>query len=130
MELDEIEIPKELRSFMLEEAKETKLGKGNGARKQYRYGNLHIREYDDRYVVHMDKIDPRKSPLGHLAVDAPEVLVGFATAIIAGSRVASTVYKTQKNSKFAKQNSAIAGFLASITMGYVGYYITKTIKNF
>ena len=56
---DEIEVPKELREFMLEEAEETFLGQKNGAKKQYRYGNLHIREYDDKFLVHTDKIDPR-----------------------------------------------------------------------
>ena len=61
---DEIEVPKELREFMLEEAEETILGQKNGALKQYRYGNLHIREYDDKFLVHTDKIDPRVNPLG------------------------------------------------------------------
>ena len=44
--MNEIEIPKQLRQFMLEGAEETKLGNKMGAKKQYRYGNLHIREYD------------------------------------------------------------------------------------
>jgi len=43
MSRDEIEIPKELRQFMLQDAEETLLGQKNGAKKQYRYGNLHIR---------------------------------------------------------------------------------------
>jgi len=45
--MNEIEIPKQLRQFMLDGAEETKLGNKMGAKKQYRYGNLHIREYDD-----------------------------------------------------------------------------------
>ena len=49
MPRDEIEVPKELREFMLENAEETFLGQKNGADKQYRYGNLHIREYDDKF---------------------------------------------------------------------------------
>ena len=80
----EIEVPKEIREFMLEGAQETSLGKKNGANKQYRYGNLHIREYDDKYLVHMDKYDPRKEPLKHLVADAPEVLVGIASAAVLG----------------------------------------------
>jgi hypothetical protein len=43
MTRDEIEVPKELREFMLEGAEETTLGQKNGAKKQFRYGNLHIR---------------------------------------------------------------------------------------
>jgi len=26
----------------------------------------------------MDKVDPRKNPLGHLLLDAPDVLIGLA----------------------------------------------------
>jgi hypothetical protein len=69
----EIEVPKELREFMLDEAEETLLGQKNGAKKQYRYGNLHIREYDDKFLVHTDKVDPRTNPFSHLAYDAPEI---------------------------------------------------------
>lgn len=125
MTWDEIEVPKEVRPFMLEEAKETNLGQKNGADKQYRYGNLHIREYDDKYLLHMDKIDPRKDPLGHLIADAPEVLVGIASAILGGKQVASKIHKTQN----PKSASLITGFLASVTLGYIGYSLTKKIKN-
>ena len=54
MTWDEIEVPKEIRPFMLDGVEETKLGQKRLANKQYRYGNLHIREYDDKYIVHMD----------------------------------------------------------------------------
>jgi len=130
MTWDEIEVPKEIRPFMIEEAEETKLGQKNGADKQYRYGNLHIREYGDKYVVHMDKIDPRKDPLGHLVRDAPEVLIGLASAFFGGKKVASQLYKMQKNSKLAKDTSLLGGLLASLALGYLGYSLTKKIKNF
>ena len=130
MTWDEIEVPKEIRPFMLEEAEETKLGQKNGADKQYRYGNLHIREYEDKYMVHMDKIDPRKDPLGHLVRDAPEVLIGLASAFFGGKKVASQLYKMQKNSKLAKDTSLLGGLLASVALGYLGYSLTKKIKNF
>lgn len=130
MAWDEIEVPKEIRPFMLEEAEETKLGQKKDSNKQYRYGNLHIREYDDKYLLHTDKVDPRENPLGHLLFDAPEVLVGLATAAISGSKVASQVYQMQKNSKQAKGISLVTGFLASIALGYLGYSLTKLIKNF
>ena len=93
MPWDEIEVPKELREFMLEQAEETFLGQKNGAHKQYRYGNLHIREYDDKFLVHTDRVDPRKDPLGHLVFDAPEVLVGIACAIFGGTKIAKTFQK-------------------------------------
>jgi hypothetical protein len=126
---DEIEIPIEVRQFMLEGAEETVLGQKNGAKKQYRYGNLHIREYDDKYLVHMDRVDPRKDPLGHLVRDAPEILVGVASGI-AATKISSNVYKLQKNMPFAKGASIFAGLVASIIAGYAGYTITKKLKEF
>lgn len=126
MTWDEIEVPKEIRPFMLEQAEETKLGQKNGANKQYRYGNLHIREYDDKYLIHVDKVDPRKDPVGHLIFDAPEVLIGLATAAVGGEKIASKIYKNQKS----KSLSLITGFLSSVALGYAGYSLTKKIKNF
>ena len=122
---NEIEVPKELREFMLEEAEETFLGQKNGADKQYRYGNLHIREYDDKFLVHTDRIDPRKDPVGHLINDAPEVLIGLACAIFGGSQIAKKVLN--KNSKKSALTSAL---ISSIISGYLGYVTTKKIKNY
>jgi hypothetical protein len=130
MSWDEIEVPKEIRPFMLEDAEETPLGRKNGAIRQYRYGNLHIREYDDKYLVHMDKVDPRKDPVGHLVLDAPEVLFGVASAFFGGKKVASEIYKLQKNLPFAKSTSLLAGFLVSMATGYLGYSFVKKAKNF
>ena len=121
---DEIEVPKELREFMLEEAEETFLGQKNGAKKQYRYGNLHIREYDDKFLVHNDRIDPRKDPVGHLVYDAPEVLIGLACAIFGGSQIAKKVMNTN-----SKKLTFASGLFSSIIFGYVGYLATKKIKN-
>ena len=121
---DEIEIPKELREFMLEEAEETFLGQKNGAKKQYRYGNLHIREYDDKFLVHNDRIDPRKDPIGHLVYDAPEVLIGLACAIFGGSQIVKKVMNTN-----SKKLTFSSGLLSLIISGYVGYLATKKIKN-
>lgn len=130
MAWDEIEIPKEVRPFMLEEAEETSLGQKNGAKKQYRYGNLHIREYDNKYLVHMDKIDPRENPLGHLVSDAPEFLAGIGGGLLAGKKVASEIYKLQKNMPFAKTTSLLAGLFASLAAGYASYTLVRKIKNF
>ncbi len=127
---EEIEIPKELGSFILEKAQETTLGQKNGAKKQYRYGNLHIREYDDKFLVHTDKVDPRKNPLNHLVSDAPEVLIGLASAVIGGSKVASYVSKNNKNLIFNKKSPVIYGLIASLVFGYLGFSLTKKIKNF
>ncbi len=121
---DEIEVPKELREFMPDKAELTELGQKNGANKQYRFGNLHIREYDDKFLVHTDKVDPRNDPLGHLIYDAPEVLVGLACAAFGGSKVASSVFKNNN-----KNNSALSGLIASVVAGYLGYSVTKKLKD-
>ena len=121
---DEIEVPKELREFMLEGAEETFLGQKNGANKQYRYGNLHIREYDEKFLVHTDKIDPRKDPVGHLIHDAPEILIGLGCAIFGGSQI------TKKLNKNSKKKSITTGLLSSIISGYLGYAATKKIKKY
>ena len=122
---DEIKVPKELREFMLEKAEETFLGQKNGAQKQYRYGNLHIREYGENFLVHTDKIDPRKDPIGHLVYDAPEVLIGLACAIFSGSQTVKKTIKKKPN------NFVIASALtSSIVSGYLGYMATKKFKNY
>ena len=130
MKWDEIEIPKEVRHFMPQGTEETILGQKNGAKKQYRYGNLHIREYDDKYLVHVDKVDPRQDPLGHLIRDAPEILIGVASGLIAGKKVASSIYKLQKNVAFAKSTSVLAGLVASAITGYTSYSLVKKLKEF
>ena len=122
---DEIAVPKELREFMLAGAEETFLGQKNGAKKQYRYGNLHIREYDDKFLLHTDKIDPRKDPLGHLLYDAPEVLTGLAFAVFGGLQVGKSLFKNNKS----KKSIISTGLLSSIITGYLGYITTKKIRN-
>ena len=124
--MKEIEVPKQLRQFMLEGARETNLGDKKGAKKQYRYGNLHIREYDNKYTVHMDKHDPRSDPIRHLVWDAPEVLVGLVGAIVGGSKVGSYLYNKNKN---AKQLSIFSGLITSLVTGYASYVISKKLKE-
>ena len=117
---EEIEVPKELRQFMLADAQETKLGQKNGAIKQFRYGKLHIREYKDKYLVHQDKIDPRENPLGHLIHDAPEVLVGLACAAIGGAKIPG---------QLVQNKSPVPGIISSLVYGYAGYLLTKKLKD-
>ena len=127
--MEEIQVPKHLRQFMPAGAKETKLGDKKGAKKQYRYGNLHIREYDDKFTVHLDKVDPRKNPLGHLLIDAPEVLIGLAGAAISGLAIGTYIYKLKKDSLLKKPQSIISGLAVSLAAGYVSYVISKKLKE-
>jgi hypothetical protein len=68
-------VPKTVRPLI--EYKPTILGEKKGSIKQYRHGNLHIREYENYYSVHYDKIDPRNDPLGHVMVDAIKYFPGL-----------------------------------------------------
>jgi hypothetical protein len=111
-------IPKAVRPII--DLKEAPLGSKKGANKQYRYGNLYIRDYETHYSVHMDRVDPLTNPLGHLLVDAPESLAATTAAFIVGSRLGTTVYNICKkgegyNTKDAAANgtAVLAGYMAS-----------------
>jgi len=130
MDDGEIEVPKSVRPIMLDGAQETDLGERKGAKKQYRYGNLHIREYDDKYIVHIDKADPRKDPLGHLLKDSPETLLGIAAGIYFGKKVGNDIYSKRKGrSKDALLESLLFGSLASAAAGYLGYKFGRRLKE-
>lgn len=51
----------------------TRLGRPYGCRRQYRCNrarqNLHVKEYDDRWVVHVDAYNPAKHAIRHLLLD-------------------------------------------------------------
>lgn len=114
-----IVVPRAVRPII--EVSETALGSKKGAKRQYRYGNLHIRDYDSHYTIHMDRVDPRKSPLGHLLVDAPEYLVGATAAALVGQHICRTVYRKRKEAGKANREAAIdaviAGGLAASAAG-------------
>lgn len=130
MDDGEIEVPMSVRPIMMEAAEETSWGERRGARKQYRYGNLHIREYYDRYVVHMDKVDPRKDPFGHLLKDSPETLIGIACSICFAMKAGSDVFnKRKKRSKNALVEGVLMGSLTFVTAGYLGYKFCKHFKK-
>lgn len=60
---------------------------------------------DDHYLVHIDRVDPQKDPLGHLIKDAPQVIV--AGIIIAG---AYFIFKTLlKDDEQTKDNTKKLG---------------------
>jgi len=125
----EIEIPLDLKRVVLMDAEETKLGDKKGAIKQYRKGNLHIREYDDKLTVHTDKVDPREDPFGHLLHDAQEVLIGLAGAAISGAAIGSYIYKIKKNSPFRREQAIIGGLATSLAAGYASYKVSKKLKE-
>jgi hypothetical protein len=67
---------------------ETILGDPKGSMKQYRNSRgVHVREYCDRFEIHVDAIDPRTNPLGHLITDSPETIVAFGATSILSRRM-------------------------------------------
>ena len=126
-----IVVPKAVRPIV--DLKETAIGSKKGAKRQYRHGNLHIRDYDTHYTVHMDKVNPLTNPLGHLLIDAPEYLVGAAAAVIVGRRVGATVYskrkKEGKSTRDAAIDAALAGYIAGSSAGSLAFKVANSIKG-
>jgi hypothetical protein len=124
-------VPKAVRPII--DLKETALGSKKGARKQYRYGSLHIRDYETHYTVHVDRVDPLANPLGHLLVDAPEYLAGAAAAVIVGRRVGSAVYNRRKregkSARDAAIDAALAGYIAGSSAGSLVFNAASSMKK-
>ena len=124
-------VPKAVRPII--DFKETVLGGKMGAKKQYRYGNLHIRDYDTHYTVHMDRVDPLRNPLGHLFVDAPEYLAGAAAAVIVGRSVGVAVYNKRKKEGRSTRDAAIdavvAGYFAGSSAGNLVFNAASSMKK-
>jgi hypothetical protein len=125
-------VPKSVRPII--DYKETSLGNKKGAKRQFRYGNLHIREYDDYYTVHRDNVDPTEDAIGHLLSDAPEYLAGTISAAFVGYKVGQEVYDRGKakgkNQRTALYDAILAGCIAGSAAGSVSSYIvTNTIRR-
>ena len=115
---------------------ETFLGTKRGSRRQFRYGNLHIREYEEYYTTHMDKIDPRKDPLGHLMIDAPEYLVGLFLALSIAKRVGSSgerrkvdTLDVHKAFESMLSNDMLPKCITGLVLGAASYMAGNFIKN-
>ena len=121
----EIKVPKEVREFMPSWAEPTMLGDPRGAARQYRYGNLHIREYAGHYTIHADRADPRRDPLGHLIYDAPEVLAGLAGGAAAGA----LVYIGHRHAGKGRAASAASAVATALEAGLLAYEGSKQIKE-
>jgi hypothetical protein len=117
-------VPKSVRPII--DYDETYLGEKKGANRQFRFGNLHIREYDEYYTVHRDKIDPRKDPLGHLLIDAPRHLVTILCALCVGKQLVSIIYDDPKNNGRIER-SALNSAIISGSISYITSNIIKRI---
>jgi hypothetical protein len=124
-------IPKSIRPII--DLKETTCGDKKGAKRQYRYGNLHIRDYDSHYSVHVDRVNPMSDPLGHLVVDAPEYLAAATAALVVGRRLGTTVYdvrkKQGKSTKDATIDAVLAGYIAGSSTGKFVFNMANLLKK-
>jgi hypothetical protein len=79
----EVRISKDVLPDLPDNFEETNAGDLRGAKRQYRSGssNLHAREYDSYFEIHVDRADPRRRPLLHLALDSPESVGAFVLAM-------------------------------------------------
>jgi len=122
-------IPKSVRPII--DYTETNLGSKKGAEKQYRYGTLHIREYENYYSVHMDRVDPRINPIGHLLKDAPEYIICGIMASTIGLKVGTAFYKKKKKEENDNQLKALPiGIITGILAGTTTYITTYYLHNF
>jgi hypothetical protein len=125
-------VPKAVRPII--NLKETPLGSKKGANKQYRYGNLHIRDYDAHYSVHIDAVDQSSNPFGHLLVDGPEYLTGAIAAFIVGRALGTTVYNMCKKEGNITKDAAIAaaalgGYIAGSAAGNLVFNEASSLKK-
>ena len=125
-------VPKAVRPII--DLKESPFGSKKGANKQYRYGNLHIRDHDAHYSVHMDAVDPSSNPFGHLLVDGPEYLAGAIAAFIVGRDLGTTVYNMCKKEGNITKHAAIAaaalgGYIAGSAAGNLVFNVASSLKK-
>jgi hypothetical protein len=126
---NEIVIPKSVRPII--DYEDSQLGERKGATRQFRFGNLHIREYNEYYTAHMDKVDPNKDALGHLLFDAPQYLVAIVAAISVGTYLGSVIHDNNKNKKtgFQPNTKIISSCFSDSIAGTMYYFIGNIVKG-
>jgi len=108
------------------EFEKTILGDLKGARTQYRGPmNSHLRDYGEDYTLHMDRVDPRTDPIGHLFEDAPDELANLTVAGICAYGAGRTAYEASRGSDNALVNSVLAAGFA----GLAGYAVSKVVTS-
>ena len=110
---------------------ETILGSMRGAIRQFRHGNLHIREYEEYYTTHMDVIDPRKDPLGHLLIDAPEYLIALLSGLWVVQHGISGANKRRRaeTNDIISSNNTVSGIVAKFVISSASILAVNFMKN-
>lgn len=109
---EDITIPKSLIDHPLESGFIETVGGPQGQIKDYELilpdaRRIHVREFEDHYKAHWDKLSPKVDPLGHLRKDAPEWLL-----FLAGMSGAAIGYFTSK-----KLENIVYGMLLGVFIG-------------
>ena len=128
---ENIIIPKRIMKNIPKECEETILGDPTGAFRQFRCDpNIHILEYEDKFLIHKDRFDPRREPFLHLIFDSPETLLALVMANILGISGGKLVYNIIKNKmQNPRFHAVIAATLIGIVSGFFTYYIVKELKH-
>ncbi len=108
----DLKIPKHLVRHPLDEGFVETLGEPQGQIMDYELTladgrRIHVREFEDHYAVHWDKISPKVDPVEHLRVDAPDWWV-----LLAGFIGATLGYLMSKRS-----DSAVSGLILGTLFG-------------
>jgi hypothetical protein len=123
----EIRISKEVLPSLPEEYTETRLGEPRGARRQFRNSSgVHVREYEDQYEVHVDRVDPRTDPIGHLLRDSPETLLSAAAGLLAARSLGgSSASQKRRSSGFS--SGVLTFFLVFLSVGGLARLLKRLI---
>ena len=91
---------------------------------------MHVKEYDEYYNVHRDRVDPKYDPLGHLIYDSPEVIVAVGVGILSGYEAATNHYRNVENSsEHPLLESIIVGILSTANTGVSVYQSGKRFRE-
>jgi hypothetical protein len=108
---DEIRVSKAVLGSLPDDYEETRLGDPRGSKKQYRGSSgVHVREYEDTYAIHVDLVDPRKDPLGHLLRDSPGSLLSVGVGLLAAKGAASASLRRHPHRRRDGVPAGIIGF--------------------
>ncbi len=87
----------------------------------YRKGRYHVHETPTEWRVHLDRYDPARHPLMHIADDAPLLLMigSTFTTLLVDTRSPKNTVEILKEQTIAWQSLILAGF----AMGLIGTFI-------
>ena len=120
----EIKFPKE-KYELGPEFEESDLGYDEGQIRQFRGpNNGHVLEFNDYYLGHVDRVDPREDPIGHLFLDAPETVVVSGAGIM-GGLIGFSLFKGWKGKKSDKTVWIMAFLAILIILLLIIFYFIK-----